>query len=161
MSLVKQTFYSDLEKFQPAGTPRVRAHRFREYGYFFQDDWKLRPGFVLNLGLRYEFSGVPFETGGFEGTVDKAALINSTARLADLTIQRGSRWYNNDFNNFAPRIGFAWDLTGGGKTALRANWGIFYDRLIGATASAVDNNTPGFSQVVTCIRTGRPAPTSA
>ncbi len=148
MGLVTQRFYSDLEKFQPAGTPRARAHRFREYGYFFQDDWRIHPRFVLNLGLRYEFSGVPIETGGYEGTVDKAALISSTARLADLAIQRSSRWYNNDFNNFAPRVGFAWDPTGSGKTALRANWGIFYDRLIGATAGSVDNNTPGFAQVV-------------
>ncbi len=146
--LVTQTFYSDLEKFQPAGTPRVRDHRFHEYGYFFQDDWKVHPRLVLNLGLRYEFSGVPFEANRFQGAVDKAALIHHAARLEDLTIQRSSRWYNDDFNNFAPRAGLAWDLTGDGKTALRANWGLFYDRLIGATTNFVDNNTPGFSQTV-------------
>jgi len=148
MDLVTQTFYSDLEKFQPAGIPRVRTHRYREYGYFFQDDWKANPRLVLNLGLRYEFFGVPFEVNRFQGAVDKAALAHHAARLADLTIERSTRWYNNDFNNFAPRAGFAWDLTGSGKTALRANWGIFYDRLIGATTNFVDNNTPGFSQAV-------------
>jgi hypothetical protein len=145
MNLVTTTFYSDLEKFQPAGTPRVRDHRFREYGYFFQDDWKLHPRLVLNLGLRYEFSGVPFEAGGIQGTVDKAALINHAARISDFTVQRSSRWYNNDFNNFAPRIGFAWDLAGDGKTALRGSWGIFYDRFIGGTTNSVDANTPGFT----------------
>ncbi len=148
MNLVTQSFYSDLEKFQPAGTPRVRDHRFHEYGYFFQDDWKLHPRLVLNLGLRYEFSGVPFEANRVQGTVDKATLINAAARIADLTIQRSSRWYNNDFNNFAPRVGFAWDLTGGGKTVLRGSWGIFYDRLMGATTNSVDANTPGFTQNV-------------
>ena len=148
MNLVTQTFYSDLEKFQPAGTARVRAHQFREYAYFFQDDWKLHPRFVLNLGLRYEFSGVPYEANRSQGTVDKVALIHHRARIPDLTVQRSSRWYNNDFNNFAPRAAFAWDLTGDGKTALRANWGLFYERLIGATTNSVDNNTPGFSQAV-------------
>lgn len=145
MSQVTETFYSDLEKYQPAGTPRVRDHRFHEYGYFFQDDWKLHPRLVLNLGLRYEFSGVPFEASGIQGAVDKAALINQAARISDLTIQRSSRWYNNDYNNFAPRIGFAWDLAGDGKTALRGSWGIFYDRFIGGTTNSVDANTPGFT----------------
>ena len=148
ISQVTQTFYSDLEKFQPPGTARVRDQRFHEYGYFFQDDWKLHPRLVLNVGLRYEFSGVPFEAHGSQGTVDKAALINQATLIDDLAIQRSSRWYDNDFNNFAPRVGFAWDLTGDGKTALRANWGIFYDRLIGGAATYADDNTPGFSLAV-------------
>ncbi|MBZ5623847.1 MAG: TonB-dependent receptor [Acidobacteriia bacterium] len=148
MNQVTETFYSDLGMFQPAGTPRVRDHRFHEYGYFFQDDWKLHPRLVLNLGLRYEFNGVPFEANGIQGTVDKAALVNAGARISDLTVQRSSRWYDNDFNNFAPRVGLAWDLTGGGKTVLRASWGIFFDRLIGATTNQVDVNTPGFAQNV-------------
>ena len=88
---------------------------------------------------------MPFETNGFQGIVDKAALINSTARIADLTIQPGDSWYNSDLNNFAPRIGLAWHPRGSGKTVLRAGWGIFYDRIIGATTGFVDANTPGFS----------------
>jgi outer membrane receptor protein involved in Fe transport len=90
MNRVTQTFYSDLEKFQPAGTPRLRDRRFHEYAYFFQDDWKLHPRLFLNLGLRYEFLGVPFETSGLEGTLDKDALINSAARIADFTVRRAS-----------------------------------------------------------------------
>jgi hypothetical protein len=148
MSLVTQAFYSDLEEFQAAGTPRVRDYRFHEQNYFFQDDWKLHPRFVLNLGLRYEFSGAPFEVNRFQGTVDQAALISHAARVGDLTMQRGNRWYRDDFNNFAPRIGLAWDLTGDARTALRANWGVYYDRLIGATTNYVDAFTPGFSQTV-------------
>jgi hypothetical protein len=148
MNRVTQTFYSDLDKFQPAGTPRVRDRRFHEYAYFFQDDWNLHPRVVLNLGLRYEFFGVPFETSGLEGTLDKATLINSAAQIADFTVRRAGQLYGNDYNNFAPRVGFAWDVTGDGKTALRGNWGLFYDRLIGATATGVDGNTPGFAAPV-------------
>ncbi len=148
MFQVTQNFYSDLKSFQPDGTPRVRTYRFREFSGFFQDDWKIHPRLVFNLGLRYEFFGVPFETNGIQGTLDKAALINSSARIDDLTIQPSSRWYDNDFNNFAPRIGIAWDPAGDGKTSLRANWGLFYDRLIGATTISVDANTPGYTQKV-------------
>jgi len=149
ISQVTQTFYSDLEKFQAAGTPRVRNYLFHEYGYFFQDDWKIRRNLTLNLGIRYEFNGVPFEQDKLQGTLDQAAQVNSASRVNDLTIVRSSKWYNNDYNNFAPRLGFAWDPKGDGKTSIRGGYGIYYDRFIGATTSFVDGNTPGFSQVQT------------
>ncbi|HYK87434.1 MAG TPA: TonB-dependent receptor, partial [Acidobacteriota bacterium] len=145
VSHVTQTFNSDFKDFQRVGTPRVRSHRFREYGAFFQDDWRVHPRLVLNVGVRYEFFGVPFEVNGMQGIVDDAALIDSTPTIHYVTALKGSHWYDNDWNNFAPRIGIAWDPAGDGKTALRANWGIFYDRLIGATTNFVDANTPGFS----------------
>ena len=148
MDQVTQTFYSDLQKFQPAGASRVRNFVFHEYGFFVQDDWKVRPNFTVNVGLRWEFSGVPYELDTLQGTLDKAAQVNSVANLSDLTVQRSQKWYNNDWNNFAPRIGFAWDLTNDGKTAIRGGYGIYYDRIIGATTSLVDGNTPGFSQAV-------------
>ncbi len=145
ISSVTNTFYSNLEAFQPAGTPRVRNFIFRDYGYFFQDDWRIRPNFTLNLGLRYEFYGVPFERDGLQGVVRQAPLINPVGTIRDVTVQRGSRWFQNDYNNWAPRIGFAWDPRGDGKTAIRASWGIYYDRVIGATANDVDSAMPGFS----------------
>ena len=145
MSSVVQTFYSDLKAYYPAGTPRERTFRYRDFSGFFQDDWRLTPRLTVNLGLRYEFFGVPSETNGIQGAVDKAELISATAQLDDLTLQPAKRLSKGDHNNFAPRIGVAWDPKGNGKTAIRANWGLFYDRLIGATTSYVDANTPGFS----------------
>ena len=143
---ITTTFYSNLEQFQDAGSPRVRNHKLREKGYFFQDDWKLRPNLTLNLGVRYEFYAVPYEADRLQGTVDKAASINHAANISDLVIQRSTEWYKNDWNNFAPRIGIAWDPKGDGKMAIRAHYGTYYDRIIGATLSLVDGNTPGFSQ---------------
>ncbi|MBI3697901.1 MAG: TonB-dependent receptor, partial [Acidobacteria bacterium] len=148
MDLVTQTFYSNLQQFQAPGTSRVRNYVFHEYAGFFQDDWKIKPNLTLNLGLRYEFYGVPFERDQLQGTVDKAALVNSVSQISDLTVQRSSNWYNNDWNNFAPRFGFVWDPKGSGTMAIRGNYGLFYDRIIGATTSAVDGGTPGFSQAV-------------
>ena len=104
---------------------------------------------TVNLGLRYDFSGVPYETNGLAGALDQAAKLNTVSQIDNFTIKKGGQWYNNDWNNFAPRIGFAWDPTGDGKTAIRGNYGIFYDRVIGATASSVDGSTPGFSSALT------------
>ncbi len=148
MNQVTQTFYSDLEKFQAAGKPRVRNTLLREGGGFFQDDWKVSPKLTLNLGLRWEYFAVPKEKDRFQGILDKAALLNSVSQISDLTLQRSTEWYKNDLNNFAPRIGLAYDPWGDGKTAVRFSYGVFYDRLIGATVSLVDGNTPGFSQAV-------------
>jgi hypothetical protein len=145
---VSQTFYSNLEEFQAAGTPRVRNYRMREYGYFVQDDWKVKRSVTLNLGLRYEFNGVPFERDGLLGVVDRAADINYSSRIADLTIRRAARWYHNDFNNVAPRIGVAWDVKGDGKTTVRAGYGVFYERLVAGVSSFIDSQTPGFSQIL-------------
>jgi hypothetical protein len=146
---IAQTFYSDLSAFQAPGTPRVRNFVFHEYGFFFQDDWKVNHRLTLNLGIRYDFSGVPYEQNGLSGSLDQVSALNTVSQISNLTVVKGKQWYNNDRNNFAPRLGFAWDPKGDGKTAIRGNYGIFYDRLIGATTSSVDGNTPGFSSSLT------------
>lgn len=142
---VSRTWYSNLETFQPAGAPRVRDYRFGDYNFFLQDDWKLHPRLVLNLGLRYEVAGSPHEVNGFQGTVDKVAAVQNGTPGADLAIRRSGSWYRTGRNNLAPRAGLAWALTGDGKTALHASWGIFYERPIGATTTFADAYTPGFT----------------
>ena len=146
---ITQTYYSNLQAWQAAGTGRVRTFIFHEYGSFVQDDWKVRPNFTLNAGLRWDFSGVPYEENGLVGTLDQAANLNTISQIDNLTVKKGGKWYKNDYHAFAPRIGFAWDITGDGKTALRGNYGIFYDRMIGAATSLVDGNTPGFTSALT------------
>ena len=145
---ISQTFYSNLQMFQAAGTPRVRNFILHEYGFFFQDDWKVTRKLTLNLGLRWEYYGVPYEQNGLAGSLDKVALLNTVSQIDNLTIQKGASWYNKDWNNFAPRVGFAWDPKGDGKMAVRGGFGIFNDRNIGSTVNGVDGNTPGFSQSV-------------
>ncbi len=145
---VVQSYFSDLTKFQAAGTPRVRDFFVKELGLFFQDDWKIRRNVTLNLGMRWEFSGIPSEQNGLVGTIDQAASLSTLGHANNLSVVKGGQWYNHDWNNFAPRVGFAWDLSGDGKTAIRGAAGVFYDRVIGATISAVDGATPGFGQDV-------------
>ena len=105
MAYVRVQYYSDLAKFQPAGTSRFRSTINREYGFFIQDDWKLHPRFTLNYGLRYELNGVAFDKNGYQGTLEPAAGINAANALTNITVKKGGAWYNNDYNNFAPACG--------------------------------------------------------
>jgi hypothetical protein len=145
MDRTQITYYSDLQQYQPAGTGRIRNFILREQGYFFQDDWKIRPNLTLNIGIRWEFYASPYETAGLQGTLDHAANVTLGNQLNNLTIVKTDKWYDNDWNNFAPRIGFAWQPTGSSKMSIRGGYGIYYDRFIGATVSAADGATPGFS----------------
>ena len=96
-------------------------------GAFAQDDWKISPNLTLNLGLRYE-AVLPFEDrhnrmGDFDDWTDPAHPV--LIRAGSL----GSGRYNRamvatDFNNFMPRVGFAYKL--GAKTVLRGGYGVFY-----------------------------------
>ncbi len=143
---INQTYYSDLTKFAPGSL--IRDFVLNEGGLFFQDDWKVNNRLTLNIGLRYEYFLKPNEINGFQGYMDKAALMNGVSPVTDATVVKGNNWFGTDWNNFAPRFGFAYDVTGTGKIAIRGNWGIFYDRTMGAVVSAIDGSTPGFSQTV-------------
>ena len=85
-----------------------------DLNYFIQDDWRVTPRFTLNLGLRYEYQMNP----------------------DPINVNPGLPQTNNkvdDRNNFGPRIGFAFDASGDGKTSLRGGWGLYYGRVINST----------------------------
>jgi hypothetical protein len=84
---------------------------------FIQDDFKVNPGFTLNAGLRYEFFGNP------AGASSQAR--NSVSDLPGTPLVFHTP--KTDRNNFSPRIGFAWDIFGTGKWALRGGAGVAYD----------------------------------
>ncbi|MGO9255599.1 MAG: carboxypeptidase regulatory-like domain-containing protein [Bryobacteraceae bacterium] len=149
ISSVTETYYSNLTTWQAPGTPRVRNFLFHEYGYFAQDDWKIRHNLTLNFGLRWEFFPVPYEQNGQQGILTPANVFNTGGAADNITVAPSRKWWSNDYKSFAPRFGFAWDPFGDGKTSIRGGYGIFNDRIIGAATSSVDGATPGFSQAVT------------
>ena len=87
-------------------------------GFYAQDDWRMNSRFTLNLGFRYEFMTTPREAHGLE-----YALRN----LSDATTTQGPVIRNPSFKNFSPRVGFAWDVLGNGKTSIRSAFGEYYD----------------------------------
>jgi len=93
------------------------ADNYHAFYWFVQDDWKITPRLTLNLGLRYEYTGVPRDEA-------KQAL---NAIADDPALGLIFRKPNSDKNNFGPHIGFAWDPTGRGKWAIRGGGQIAYD----------------------------------
>ncbi|MBI4164563.1 MAG: TonB-dependent receptor [Acidobacteria bacterium] len=117
----------------------VRGYK---YHFFAQDDIKVNPRLTLNLGLRYELDPPWFETLGASGDVwpghQSQKFPNAPPGLVypgDPGVTRGI--IPTDKNNFAPRIGLAWDPTGRGQTAIRAAFGFFTN-----TVGTIMSNSP-------------------
>jgi outer membrane receptor protein involved in Fe transport len=91
------------------------------FGLFIQDDWKVTPRLTLNLGLRYEYLGV------FREQYNRLSNFVPTSGLVPVGETGLDSLYEPDYNNFAPRLGFAFDLTGVGRTILRGGYGWYYD----------------------------------
>lgn len=91
------------------------------HAVFFQDLWRINRNLNVNLGLRWDYFGVLGEKNNLLSNFDpQRGLIQvGTSGLDKL--------YNPDWNNFSPRIGLAWDVTGKGKSVVRAGWGLFND----------------------------------
>jgi outer membrane receptor protein involved in Fe transport len=115
---------------QGIGTTTFK-YDLKTLGAFLQDSWRVTSRVTLNLGIRYDIEAFP--TQG-------ALNANTYAAERLYGIREGIRLQDT---NFAPRIGIAYDLRGDGKTVLRANYGIFYDRAPGnlESQSSVFNST--------------------
>lgn len=121
----------------PVPIPRV----FNSYisGYA-QDDWRVNPRLTLNLGLRWEYDTNITGTSSDHGPCPSLTSLSSTpcTWMANILDLRKSP----DAKNFSPRLGFAFDPSGKGKTVFRGGYGIYYDRIIleAASKELVQNN---------------------
>lgn len=141
--------------------------RGTQTGYYFGDTWKVKPGLTINFGMRYEPYGLFYDTLDRNQTFDAAANkagIRSTIfknALPGLFYHGDKRpaGYGGDgdtfgrtvtdpdYNNWAPRVGFAWDPFKDGKSSVRGGYAFFYD---GPSLNAQNdaNNVTPFSYSV-------------
>jgi hypothetical protein len=123
-----------------------RAFRVNDLSGFVQDDWKISNRLTLNLGLRYDFYGLPTEKYGrlvnFIPEQFRSGTLASPAAPPNGFVQAGNATnplpgvplvadslVPNDKNNFAPRVGFAYRLNDSGTLAVRGGYGVYYDRV--------------------------------
>jgi hypothetical protein len=100
-------------------TGNSRRHTFQNsHGFYVQDSFRWTPRLTLNYGMRWDYFGVTGEKNGLLWTFDPANGGDNVPT---------KQLYGKDYNNFAPRLAFAYDVAGKGKTVVRGGWGLFYD----------------------------------
>lgn len=138
----------------PAGPPSfARGYRFQDWAAYLEDSWRLTPRFTFNYGFRYEYFGVQhndnqnldsnFYLGPGSTFFDQ--VRNGSVQLAPSS-PVGSLW-NPNYGTIGPRIGFAYDLFGDGKTSIRGGYGISYERNFGNVTFNVIQNPPNYASV--------------
>ncbi|MBI5083417.1 MAG: TonB-dependent receptor [Acidobacteria bacterium] len=116
--------------------------RFNEYDFFVQDTWKLRKNLTIDLGLRLEMKMHPTNPDGRVRLPNQSTAVGAAPSTA-------LKWvpgdlYRNSVNNWGPSLGFAWDPFSTGKTSVRGNYRIAYDRInTFVFSSTVFQNLPG------------------
>jgi hypothetical protein len=151
---------------------RVRDFHNNEASLFVKDDWKIRKDLTLNLGLRWDYFGVPYETHGLmaaaSGGPDAIWGISgsgfpdwmkpgvrgsdtSSIYVGKNSPNANTPWYENDYNNFGPAIGFAWEVPwfGSGKTSIRGGYQLTYQ--IGQSGNNIfqEQAVPGSTDSIT------------
>jgi Carboxypeptidase regulatory-like domain/TonB dependent receptor len=147
--------FSSLEAFLQ-GTPGttnflggdpLRDIRQLLFAGFAQDDWRISQRVTLNLGLRYEYQGVPSEANNMLGNFEPSVGFEQVG----VNI---SSIYKPDHRNFAPRVGVAWDVTGKGTTVVRAGGGIVYSLLPMSSFLSEQGTQNGIALGLSTIPTG-------
>ena len=133
------------------GVPKANDTGFKSgnLSFFVQDDWKVRPNFTLNLGLRWEYFQPITARGGQLGN-----LMFGSQGLANAKVVTVDQISDSDFNNFGPQIGFAWSPKFlNDKAVLRGGFGVGFDRLPNALLANARANPPNGARYNICCGT--------
>jgi hypothetical protein len=132
-----------------AGTPNVgsvevgngnRTMKWMHYAVFAQDDWRIKPKLMLNLGLRYEYAQPIKEVNGLYGNFDPNSQYGIVQQGEPGV---GPTLWKPDRKNFSPRVGFAFDVTGKGTTVVRGGSSVMYSTIF--ARAFMDNGPPNNS----------------
>jgi len=122
------------------GDPTRHIHNLGIAG-FGQDDWRVTKTLTLNIGLRYEVNTVIKDADNLLGNFSPTAGLEQVGKGINAP-------YNGDHTEFAPRLGFAWDLFGNNRTVLRGGASLIYETLNWESFLAL-NNSLGLSTIPT------------
>jgi hypothetical protein len=126
----------------PAGTRWNWRAYYPEYDFYVQDTWRFRKNLLIDLGLRYEIKLSPTAK-------DLPILVPNQSFTIGASPTNTLRWvegklFPNDFNNWGPSVGFAWAPFKSGKTSIRANYRLNYDRFPSQVfANSIYQSAPG------------------
>jgi outer membrane receptor protein involved in Fe transport len=121
---------------QAPGSTTARRWRQDLIGLFAQDDWSATRNVTLNLGVRYEFITEPHELDGRSSALPDLQSTNF--------VTGGDIFKNPSYKNVAPRGGFAWNVTGDGRTVLHGGAGMFFEPILSNVYRAYGDRTPPF-----------------
>jgi len=114
-----------------------------EDGFFAQDQWRVNQRLTVQLGIRYDVITRPYETQNRQASFDINTSSPTYGQVLEAGVNGVSRSIiNNDHTDFAPRVGFAYDLLGTGKEVLRGGYGIFYFPDYGGISNQLGQQTP-------------------
>lgn len=137
------------------------GYRSTTYGFYTQDDWRVRKNLTLNLGLRWDFSGNPTEVNGDMTNLQLGPGSTLMQQIAGAKVVRVKHMFTDSRKAyFAPRVGFAWDPTGQGKLSVRSGFGVFFDRWPNKVWSDATRNNPPFvaNATASTLNPGGPQP---
>ena len=103
----------------------VRTITWNSTAGFVQDDWRLTPKLMVNLGLRYSYTSPFHEANNLLGNFDPTLGLVQQGQSSV-----GNSLWKPDYRDFSPRLGFAWDVTGKGTTVVRGGAGIIYSSYV-------------------------------
>jgi hypothetical protein len=139
----------------PATPPAfARSNRFHDWAVYAQDSFKLTPRLTLNYGLRYEYFGVQhnnnqnLDSNFYYGSGTSYVQTVRTGQVSTAPTSPIGKLWQSQYGTVSPRIGFALDLFGDGKTSFRAGYGISYERNFGNVTFNVIQNPPAYAVVV-------------
>jgi outer membrane receptor protein involved in Fe transport len=149
----------------PATQPSfARSNRYKDWALYVEDSWRVTPRFTFNYGVRYEHFGVQHNNNqqldsNFyfgPGSTFFQQIRNGSVQIAPQS-PVGQLW-NPNYGTIGPRIGFAWDIFGDGKTSIRGGYGISYERNFGNVTFNVIQNPPAYASVQISATTQGVAP---